>query len=103
MHTQTGRPSAGFKTKAPRQSDHRNGEERKDIPIAQSVIDRLFPAHFQAGFGARYVKLAGEREAQQGPKTKTEPPPGQRFAHESFDCHSWRFWILFLDINKSQV
>ena len=66
MHTKTARPRPDFETKTLRQPDDRDRKQCEDIPIAQGVIDRLFPAHLQAGFGARDVKLAGEWEAQQG-------------------------------------
>ena len=69
---QTARPVARIKIKSPRQPDHRQGEDREDVPVTQRVADGLQPGHFQPRPGAGDVKLKGKRQTDERPKAKPQ-------------------------------
>src|SRR5262245_45272129 len=75
MDTEAALPGGGLEGKTTGETNHRDRQQRKDVPISQSVIDGLLPADLQAGFGARDVKLAGEGQPQKSPKSKGQEPP----------------------------
>ena len=65
-------PGSGFKVETSGEPDHRHGQQGKDIPIAQRIVDSLPPGNIQPGHGTGNMKLAGKGEADQGPEDKTD-------------------------------
>lgn len=86
---------SGFKTEAAGELDGGNGQEREDVPIGEGEFEDVGPVGIKAGFGGGNVKLRGEGEAENRPKTKAEKPANGALLHEAFDCHWIGVRLLF--------